>query len=237
MKPIRQALVCSIAASVLRRCLRRVLDVGNRGDFHGDQMAVDLLDLANIDRLDDVTGLRIDRNRPARTFPVQAPGGVDERLAVGLAAGLLQRGVDQVHAVIAADREEVGIAVEIGIVGCHEFFVQFRVMVGVVVTASDDAERDVVHAGERMLVGDLQLAHDFGRLGIDADLGHRLETDLDGALRVTRSRRQACGENDDAGEQTTLRRVLQFLLFDVQNARPGRKSKSAANMIVRGVLS
>src|ERR1700678_4307979 len=87
----------------LRRRVGRTLDVGDRGDFHVDEVTVDLLDLADVDRLHNVARLRVDADGTARAFPAQAPGGVDERFPVGLAPGLLQRQVDQVHTVIAAD--------------------------------------------------------------------------------------------------------------------------------------
>ncbi len=57
-----------------------------------------------------------------------------------------QRRVDQVHAVIAADREEVGIALEVGVVGLDEALVQRVVEIVVVIAGGDDAERVVAHA-------------------------------------------------------------------------------------------
>ncbi len=88
----------------------------------------DLLHLADIDGLHDIAGFGIDLDRAARAFPLQALGGVDEGLGVGLAAGLLQRLVDDVHAVVAADRAEVRIALELGVVGRHELLVQLGVV-------------------------------------------------------------------------------------------------------------
>src|SRR5580698_11431930 len=70
------------------------------------EFAVDLLDLADVDVLHDVAGFRIDRDRAARAFPLHALHGLDQRIAVGLAAGLLQRRIDQLNAVIAAHRHE-----------------------------------------------------------------------------------------------------------------------------------
>ena len=74
----------------------------------------------------------------------------DQRVAVGLAAGLLQRLVDQVHAVVAADREHVGIALEVGVVGRDELLVLRRLVVVVVVEGGDEAEAGVAHALERV---------------------------------------------------------------------------------------
>src|SRR5207244_10742253 len=52
-------------------------------------------------------------SRPLRSFPTRRSSdllhplhGLDQRITVGLAAGLLQRLVDQVDAVITADRHE-----------------------------------------------------------------------------------------------------------------------------------
>src|SRR5204863_7917569 len=71
-------------------------------EFHIVQFAVDLLDLADVDVLHDVAGFRIDRDRPARAFPLHSLHGFDQRVTVGLAAGLLQRLVDQMNAVVTA---------------------------------------------------------------------------------------------------------------------------------------
>src|SRR3990172_3969344 len=75
---------------------------------------------ADIDRLDDVAGLGVDGNRAARAFPFHALGGRDQAVAVGLAAGLLQRLVDEVHAVPAADGIDVGVARVRAVVGLDE---------------------------------------------------------------------------------------------------------------------
>src|ERR1700729_1061042 len=64
------------------------------------KLAADLLDLSQIDVLDDVAGLRIYRNRAARALPRHALHRRNEGVAVGVAAGLLERLVDEMHAVI-----------------------------------------------------------------------------------------------------------------------------------------
>src|SRR6202022_1547493 len=73
---------------------------------------VDLLDLACVDVLHDVAGFRIDRDRAARAFPLCSLHGLDQRIAVGLAAGLFQCLIDQVDAVIAAHRHEARAGAE-----------------------------------------------------------------------------------------------------------------------------
>src|ERR1043166_1368069 len=103
--------------------LLRVLDVRDGGNVDVDQLAADLFDPADIDVLYHVAGFGIDRHRAARAFPLQALGRGDQGIAVGLTFGLFQRRVDDVHAVIAADREEVGVTLELGVVGLHEGFV------------------------------------------------------------------------------------------------------------------
>src|SRR5215207_10256696 len=85
-------------AGILYRLKSRELDVV--------ELAVDLLDLADVDVLHDVAGFRIDRDRAAGALPLHALHCLDQRIAVGLAAGLLQGLVDQADAVIAADRHE-----------------------------------------------------------------------------------------------------------------------------------
>src|SRR6266699_6061346 len=81
------------------------------------EFTVDLLDLADVDVLHDVAGFRIDRDRAARAFPLRPLHGLDQRIAVGLTAGLLQRLVDQMNSVIAAYRHEAGPVAEGLLVG------------------------------------------------------------------------------------------------------------------------
>src|SRR5215467_9062566 len=95
----------SSAGSVLHAGLDRILDVFHLVDFDIDRPIADLVDPADIDRLDDVAGFRVDRDRAAGTLPGHPLGGRDQRLAVRLAAGLFERFINQVHAVVAADRE------------------------------------------------------------------------------------------------------------------------------------
>src|SRR5437773_8924043 len=98
-----EAPACSAwIALFLHPLLDRVLDVLDPVDLDVDEAPADLLDAADIYRLDDVAGFRIDGDRAARAFPFHSLGRSDERLGVGLAAGLLQGLVDEVHAVPAA---------------------------------------------------------------------------------------------------------------------------------------
>src|SRR3954470_13583297 len=89
------------------RGFHRVLDVRDRGELDIVELAADLLDLADVDVLDDVAGLRVDRDRSARARPGHALHGRDERVAGGVAVRLLQGLVDEVHAVVAAEAHEV----------------------------------------------------------------------------------------------------------------------------------
>src|SRR5579871_7017743 len=96
-------------SGLLRRFfLERILDVGERLELDRPGRAVLFLDLADVDILHDVAGARIDRDRTARAFPFHALHGADHGIGIGIAAGLFQRLVDQIHAVIAADRDEIG---------------------------------------------------------------------------------------------------------------------------------
>src|ERR1039457_961492 len=90
------------ATSLLR--LAGVLDGLEGLEFDVVELAVDLLDLADIDVLHDVAGLRIDRDRAARAFPLHPLHGFDERVAVGLAAGLFQGLMNQMNIVKASQR-------------------------------------------------------------------------------------------------------------------------------------
>src|SRR6516225_2988820 len=73
-------------ASFLR--LADILDGLERLELDVVELAIDLLDLADVDVLHDVAGLRIDRNRAARAFPLLALHGLDQLGAVGVPAGL-----------------------------------------------------------------------------------------------------------------------------------------------------
>src|SRR6202158_973421 len=85
----------------------RVLDRVEGRELDVVELTVLLLALADIDVLDDVARLRIDRDRTARALPLLALHGGDQLVAVGVAVGLLQCLVHQMHAVVAADRHEV----------------------------------------------------------------------------------------------------------------------------------
>src|SRR5579884_1882146 len=51
------------------RLVSRILDVRHGVDVDVAQLVADLLDLADVDGLHDVAGLRIDQHRAARAFP------------------------------------------------------------------------------------------------------------------------------------------------------------------------
>src|SRR5262245_41531062 len=106
----------------------RVLDGVEGRELDVIQLAALPLDLANVDVLHDVARLRIDRDRPARTFPAQTLHGRDQAVAIRLAAGLLQGFVDQVHAVVAAHRHEVGAEARGLLEGLHVGLVLGRVV-------------------------------------------------------------------------------------------------------------
>jgi hypothetical protein len=116
----RQPLRSEKFPSVLHALLHRILDVLDLVDFHVEKLVADLLDLEDVHGLDDVAGFWIDGERTARAFPAHALGGGDQRFAVGVAVGLLQRFVDEPRAVIAADRIDVWVTVELLIIGLYE---------------------------------------------------------------------------------------------------------------------
>src|SRR5437899_8057869 len=161
-------------ALLLHPLLDRVLDVVDLVDLDVDEAPADLLDAADIYRLDDVAGLRIDGDRAARAFPFHALRSRDEGLGVGLAAGLLQRLVDEVHPVPAADAEEVRVASPSRVIGGHEFRIRRGLVVVVVVKRRDQAERGIAHDLQRVLLGDFALAQNTGLLRIDAEVHERL---------------------------------------------------------------
>src|ERR1700736_4542494 len=85
----------------------RILNVVDLVELDVPVMAVAQFDLADVDRLNDVAGGRVDGHRPARTRPRHAFHRGHDAFAVASASGLLDRFVDQMHAVIAADGMEV----------------------------------------------------------------------------------------------------------------------------------
>src|SRR5262245_34231665 len=89
---------------LLHRRLHGIFDVLDLVELDVHQVAADLLDAPDVDGLDDVARLGVDGDWAPRALPRHPLGGVDEALPVGLAAGLLQRLVDEVHAVVAAHR-------------------------------------------------------------------------------------------------------------------------------------
>src|SRR5690606_27550672 len=103
-----------IALRGLLRPVQRILDVGDFVQDHVLQLPIHFLDFADIDGLHSIAGYRIDRDRAARAVPDPALGGIDQRIPAGIATGYHQRLEEQVHAVIAADRELVRFAAVIG---------------------------------------------------------------------------------------------------------------------------
>src|SRR5882762_2615691 len=139
--------------SLLR--LAGVLDGLEGLEFDIIEFAVDFLDLADVDVLHDVAGFRIDRNRAARAFPLHRLHGLDQRIAVGLARGLLQRLIDQVNAVIAAHRHEPRARVEGLLVGGDKSLVHRRGVRGGVQMRGDGAKRSIPHAVQEIVVHDV----------------------------------------------------------------------------------
>src|SRR5205807_5342483 len=119
------------------------------------KLALHLLDLADVDVLDDVARLRINRDLPARAFPCHALHGVDQAIAVGLALGLLECLVDRVHAVVAAERDEVrAIAVRLLESG-DVLLVGRRIVVRRIDAGGDHAQHRIAHAGKVVVVDDV----------------------------------------------------------------------------------
>src|ERR1043165_4904408 len=83
---------------LLHRGLHRVLDVLDLVELDIDELAADLLDPADVNRLDHVARLGVDRDRAARALPRHALDRVYQLSALGVAVGLLQRRIDRVHA-------------------------------------------------------------------------------------------------------------------------------------------
>src|SRR5471030_3143084 len=97
-----------VLALLLRGSLHRVLHGGKGLELDVVELAVLPLDLAQVHVLHHVAGLRVERHGAAWAVPRQTLHSLDECRAIGGAFGRGERGVDEVHAVVAAHRMEVG---------------------------------------------------------------------------------------------------------------------------------
>src|SRR5262249_43233747 len=151
--------------------LERILDRLEGRELDGPELAVHLLDLAEVDVLHDVAGLRIDRDRPARALPLHALHRADEGVAVGLAAGLLERLLDEVHAVVAAERDEIRPEAVGLLEGLNVLLVHRRVVGGRIDAGGHHAEHGIAHAGEIVVVDDVARADQLDAGLVEAALG------------------------------------------------------------------
>src|SRR5262245_48910759 len=129
----------------------RILHVLDLVEDDVDELAADFLYPPDIDGLHHIAGIGIDRHRPARAVPLQALGRRDQSIAIGVAARLLQRLVDGMHAVIAADCEEVRIAPVHFVEHLDELGIERGVVLVIVMPRRDDAEAGIAHYLERLL--------------------------------------------------------------------------------------
>ena len=111
---------------------------------------------SDVDVLDDVAGLRIDRDRAARAFPFHPFHGADKPIAIGRAAGLPQRLIEDMHSVVAADREEVcPHAIVCFPNAIHEGPILLGRMRRRVEVGGHRAEHDVAHIVQGIVVGEV----------------------------------------------------------------------------------
>jgi hypothetical protein len=80
--------------------------------FKGDELcivefAIYSFDPANIDIVDHVARLRVDGHGASWAFPGHALHGADQDVAICRSTALFEGRVDEMHAVIAADREQI----------------------------------------------------------------------------------------------------------------------------------
>ena len=116
-------------------------------------MAAALVDLADVDVVHHVAGLRVDAHGAARALKRLALHGVQKRLAVGALAGLGGL-VDDPHAVVATHRHEVGAQAVVGLAeGFDKLAVECGVVAGGVVVCRHHAQRGVAHGVEGVVVG------------------------------------------------------------------------------------
>src|ERR1700737_4628890 len=80
-----------------------VLDRLEGRDFDVLQFPVHLIDSANVNVVHHVAGHPVDHHGAARAFPRGALHGGNQLAAVRRALGVLERLIDEVHAVVSAD--------------------------------------------------------------------------------------------------------------------------------------
>src|SRR5262249_61008800 len=95
-------------------------------------------------------------------------------LGLVFAVRFFRRLVDRVHAVIAADREEVRIAAVHLVEHLHELDIEGGVALVVIVPRRNETEAGVAHRLERLLRRRLARPQDFGLAKIDSPPGERL---------------------------------------------------------------
>src|SRR5262249_48662096 len=98
----------------------------------------------------------------------------DKAVAVGLALGLLERLVDEVHAVIAADRYEVRTEVVRLLEVLDVFLVERGIVRGGIIMRRNDPEHLIPHIVELVVVGEIARADDLDPGTGQAALGELL---------------------------------------------------------------
>src|SRR6202044_2643912 len=144
-----------------RQHLALVLDVIDHGELFFVQLAVRAFHhFGQIFVHDDVAGFRIDHDRALRAVELPAEQRLHRLVAVHLALGGLHRVHDGGHAVIAADRGEVGRRIgAVFLLPCGDEFLVLRIVeVGIVVMHGDQADRGVAHALQLDVLDDIARA-------------------------------------------------------------------------------
>src|SRR5690606_36661071 len=102
----------------------------------------------------DVARFGVDADRTARTHPLHALHGLYKLFSRSVWAGFLERGIDQVYAVISADRHEVGShgMIHEGSEGLDIRLVFGRVVRRRIVPRSNGAQRLVTHRRHEIIV-------------------------------------------------------------------------------------
>ena len=168
-------------AAALHRILHRLIG----RELHAVELAVHLLDLADVDVLHDVAGLgsiEIGPRGLSQAMPFIAASNASPS---ALPFGLLERLIDQVHAIIAADRNEVRAKAVRLLEGRDIGLVERRIVRGGIRPGGDHAEHLVAHGVEIVVVGQIARADDLDAGTAEPAFGELLGED----------RRPACPEN------------------------------------------
>ncbi len=124
--------------------------------------------------MNDVAGVGVDCDRPTRALPLHALHGIDQRRPIGRAVGLFECLVDEVQAIPAAHRDEVGTVAIRLLEGGDIILVRLRIVGGRIDAGGHHTQHGVAHSGEVVVVDEIAGADQLDAGLVEAALGELL---------------------------------------------------------------